>query len=202
MPEFDDDLEVQPLTIESFDIGEDNSSAVRGSSASKKRVNKTKVSDKVSFSILKKFPTSFIKIAQMEFPDAQNQTDAVVAYLYCNCPEVAMNNSATFALTDAQKQLIHDHEKNAFEDFNSRLQTLSKKIDKISDENLFIKMITLYHLYDRIGITDAHGNRYSPENAKNFDITDGGHFLDFADDMDAQQKNFKQQTNYRKGNPW
>lgn len=159
-----------------------------------------KAPEKERYSFIKDFPTAIVRIAQAEFPNAKTQTDALVAYIFCNCPDVDMSNEAILAITDAQKDLIYGYEKSAFSEFNSRLQALAKKSDNISNDIFMLRTLITYLLYDYLNIGNPD-HRYIPGNGRNFDITDKGRLLDFLDDMMLANKKLKEQIDQSKGSP-
>ena len=181
--------------------GEDTTADILQSKRAKKyKADAQKEADKKGF--LRDFPVAMINIAKSEFPDAKNRTDALVAYLFCCSQQMNTNSLVTLSLTNAQKDLIRNHQKGVFEDYNVKLNSVLKKLDKLSNEHTFLEMIALYHLYERLGLGDIRGNRYMPDAPKSFDITDGGRLLDFEEHMKEQMKKYKDRIDYRDGKPW
>lgn len=194
LPEYDPNLDIPTITpvadTTAANLAKDNI----------KQTRKLKAPKKIQTSYIRNFPAAIIKIAQAEFPNAKTQTDALVAYIFCNCPDVDMSNEAMFALTDDQKDLIYGYEKSAFSDFHSKLKSLSKKSDNISNDIFMLRTLIVYMLYDYMNLGNPD-NKYIMENGKNFDITDSGRFLDFLDDMMLANKKLKQQVENAKGSP-
>lgn len=197
----EDEIKTSLTEDDRLSISEDTtaSNLAKENIAKVKKLKAPKTSQ--AFSVLREVPQTIVKIAYAAFPAAKNQTDAVVAYLFCNCPEIAMSNEAIFALTDAQKALIQNYGESAFSDFSSKLKQMMKKLDKLSNENSFNEMMLAHFVYDYMAISTPN-HKYRPENGKNFDITDNGRFLDFLDDMKLAWKKYKQQTDYRDGARW
>lgn len=154
------------------------------------------------FSVLRNVPKVMIQIARQEFPDAANNTDAFVAYLFCYCPGFAENNTMRKMLTDAQSDLINHHADSAFMSVATRVTDLKKKMDKLANDNWMLKMLMLYLLYDQLGMNTSSTFQFSKENMDQFDITDNGGLLDFADLMDKSVDDFKRRKITRDGRPY
>lgn len=153
-------------------------------------------SDKTS--VLRNVPTVIVKIARLEFPDAKNNTDAVVAYLCCFCPGIMENNSLREMLTVDQKELIRSHPESSYTTTANRLLQLKKKMDKLSSEHQLLQVVTLYTLYDRLGLRESS---FAADSLNGVDLEDNGRFLEFVEQMEAAAKALKARKAARDGRP-
>lgn len=153
-------------------------------------------SDKLS--VLRNFPTVLVKIARMEFPEAKNNTDAVVAYLCCFCPELMENNSLRQVLTLDQSALIKEHPESSYTTMASRMLAIKKKLDNLSNDALFLQAITLYTLYDRLGLRMESPDFSAVEGV---DLEDRGHFLEFFEQMEKAVQSLKARKAAKDGRP-
>lgn len=162
-------------------------------------VKKIRAPSSTTRSVLRNFPTVFVDIAKLEFREAKNGTDAVVAYLGCFCPGVMENSTFRSMLTPAQKNLIRNHSSSMYTDMVDRLRELKKKMDKLSGDVSFLQIIALFTLYDRLGLRESS---FSLDSVGGADLLDGGRFLEFYDQMEQAAKELSKRKAARDGRPF
>lgn len=151
------------------------------------------------FSCIRGFPAVIVRIARIEFPEAKNNTDALVAYMCCFCPDLMENASLLQMLTDDQKYLIKGHPDNSYTTVSSRLLDMKKKLDKLSNDHMFLETVGLFTLYDRLGLrmSDLH-----PDSLTGLDLDDNGRFLEFFSQMEKAVASLKERKASRDGRPF
>lgn len=152
------------------------------------------------FSVVRDVPKVIIQMAKGAFPEAKSQTDALVAYLYCYCPEIAANNSLKGVLTAAQKELIREHEGGAYADMASRLLDIKKKLDAQTADNALMKMLLCHIVYDRFGFKDCNPDHDDISEVDFFERN--GLLIDFAIMVEQAAKEFRQRKNVKTGRPF
>lgn len=152
------------------------------------------------FSILRGIPTVITMIARNEFPDAKSNTDAVIAYLCCFCPEVAENPSVRTLLTPDQKSLVKEHREGAYTSMLIRLLTVGKKLDRMSRELSMTQALCMYLMYDRLGLR-MHEN-VDPDTMKGCEMDDNGRFMEFYSMMEEICKEFHKRKSAKDGRPF
>lgn len=179
------------------DDGDAKEGRVRSDRSERLRNVTAPVSD--SLSVLRNFPTVIAYIARQEFPEAKNNTDAIVAYMVCFCPEVADNNSLKYVLTPAQKELIDRHQNGSFSDMSSRMRTVAKKLDGQKSDIESMKMMLYYLVYNVFGFRECNPR---PDMLGDVDYMEhNGRLMDFADITDKAAVDFRKRRDNRKGRP-
>lgn len=150
-------------------------------------------------SILKSFPTSICVIARREFPNAKNNTDAVVAYMYVHCPELIESQRVKNELSPSQWDLIRDRKASSEGSVNDRLLALMKKSDSLSKDIDRIRLVVDYILYHRLSFEEINIGDLSQLNVNSI-LDRHDRFLSFErqmDDVHVQYKDIKDERDGR-----
>ena len=71
-------------------------------------------------------------------------------------------------------------------------------MDKLSSEHQLLQVVTLYTLYDRLGLRESS---FAVDSLNGVDLEDNGRFLEFVEQMEAAAKALKARKAARDGRP-
>ena len=154
------------------------------------------------YGILRKFPKELIGAARAKFPNANTNTDAVVAYMCCFCPEVMVNRQIKSSLSQEQLDLMKDFEGNDYKDIAERLLAIKKKMDNMQSDMDFLKTVVTFLVFDRTSQTDAPDMPDGYPGYKGWNPFEGNaKFLPFARQIEQAQKSYQQDRDKKDGRP-
>ena len=122
---------------------------------------RTKAADNGNYSVVREFPTFILRMARAAFPNATNNTDALVAYLATMCPDVQDSSDFNKYVTDNQKDLIDDANTGVYSELSDRMLMVKKKLDAMANNDTTIKLLLYLLVADRYNLstklTDSTG---------------------------------------------
>lgn len=149
-------------------------------------------------SCVRDLPRVLLRLVRQAFPDARNNTDALVAFL-CTCnPVFLQNNSLRANLTQSQMDLIRRSPDNSYMTLIRRLDVLQDKLGALAKDHAFLKIVTLFTLFDRLGYRLFEFDTL-PEGT--FNLNEGGHFLEFLRKMESTVKEIDRVIKLQDGRP-
>lgn len=157
-------------------------------------------------SVLRNFPAALTRLAKIEFPDAKTNTDAIVAYMYCFCPELQDNQDLRSMFTVHQWDLIKHHDGGSYAQLSDRVLANKKKLDQLLVRTSVTEMLAAYVLYDRLGFRFediAHGANMDAVVSDDIErvLEDKGRFMEFIQAVERYLKEFKARKDAIEGRP-
>jgi hypothetical protein len=131
------------VTTEVYDTSKKMTAQHTGtSSRSAKAHAGRKASEKAS---IRDFPTNLLAIAKSEFPSAQNQTDALAAYVY-------VKSGKNVAISDSIRELVDDWEgDHTVANIEKRVTSLENSVREIKKMLESLNLLMAYVAFDRLG---------------------------------------------------
>lgn len=106
--------------------------------------------DKGQYSVIRNIPKVMLTEILREFPDALNQTDALVAYTYCHADD-NMSAKMKVYLTDAQKELVEGWSGSTYGTLIKKMDTVLPKLDRMTTTLNALEVLISYIIFDRLG---------------------------------------------------
>lgn len=154
------------------------------------------------YGVLRKFPKELVGVARAKFPTAKTNTDAIVAYMCCYCPDIVVNNNLKSSLTQDQLDLMKGFEGNDYKDIAERLLAIKKKMDNQQADIDFLKTVVTFLVFDRQGQTDGEDNASSYPGYKGWNPFErNAKFLPFVRQIEQAQKSYQQDREKKDGRP-
>lgn len=143
-----------------------------------------------STAFVKDFPRSMLLIAQSEFPEAMNQTDALAAY-------VAVKSGIAEGLSPEAMLLVKNWKgDNTIESVDDRLKYLERQVSAISLGLQDLQLGIGYLTFDYLG----YRRESAPKDVRSVNFLENG-VSDLIKRMQEQSKQLRIQTNLKDGRP-
>lgn len=154
------------------------------------RVNSGKASGKLS--VVRDVPKVLLTEMFREFPNARNQTDALVAYTICHSPGSLLDR-ALMDLTQDQIDLINTWEGNAFSGIEEKLDKLAPTVQNIQRLVRVVEVLSAYMTYDRLGFRTS-----DPLTVEDVNLNEES-LLDFLVKMEGQSTGIQHEKDLMTG---
>lgn len=172
----------------------ENNKKVSSNKSSKKKSKKEVESDAYASSVVRNVPTIVLQQIRAEFPEATNQTDALMAYIVCH-GDGPVVEKAKLVLTDAQLDLIKSWGGSSYSDMVQQITTLAKRMESMKHTSDIIELMMSYIVFDRLGF--RQGN---PGNPKDADLREDG-VMEILLKAEQQIDGFQNEKNNILGRP-
>lgn len=146
-------------------------------------------------------PAEIIQAAKAEFPSARNQTDSLVAYIVCNCPELADRERLKAMLTEDQYDLVRNHTASMQQALASKMQLSLKHTSDLGKKVDFLTTAIMFMLYSRLGYLNEDVATADGWDDRDLDGVDGGMFSLFFDVMSRDVVRYVQLRTEQDGRP-
>lgn len=143
-------------------------------------------------STLRNVPKAMLNEMAREFPDARNQTDMLIAYVMCHCPEL-FESRVKGELTDAQRELIQNWQGSPFASMEEKLSGISSSLERLQKLLKVTETVSSYLAFDRLGFRNL-----SAHTLNDVDINEPG-FLEFLMRMEAQSQSVQREKDLTLG---
>ena len=114
-----------------------------------KTSSRMKAPDDAAYSVVRKFPAFILQEARAAFPKANNNTDALVAYMATMIPSLQDNSDYNKHVTDPQKDLINDANVGLYSDLSDRMLSVKRKLDLLAANDATIKLLLMLLVGDK-----------------------------------------------------
>lgn len=151
----------------------------------------------VQMSCVRNIPKCLLDFIRQEFRKAENNEDALVAFICTRYPEVMKDREVQAALTTRQEVLIDKRQDSEYGDLAATVRRMNAKLDKIAQSQSLLEMIVLYNLYDRLNRTPADVSLDEKPDKREVKAV-----LGLSKDIDALYEEYKAMKQYQDGKPW
>ncbi len=119
-------------------------------------------------SVVRDIPLMLMQRIRAEFPEAKNNTDALMAFIVCH-GEGSVVDVGKLALTPSQSSLVRGWGGNGYRDVTNKIEMVMQKAESIIQSTESLELLTTYLILDRLGFCGA-----SPDVPQNTDFHTNG----------------------------
>lgn len=162
-------------------------------SASKKSKNTVNTVEP-AYSVVRNVPTMVLQQIRAEFPDAANQTDALMAYIVCH-GDGAVVDKAKLVLTEAQMDLVKSWGGSSYSDIVQQISVIAKRMETMKHTSDIIEFLMSYIVFDRLGFRQSN-----PRSVQEADLREDG-VMDVMIKAEQQVEGFQREKDNILGRP-
>lgn len=140
---------VKPVEQKAPPSNNKKASEKKSKSSSREKKSHIDVPD-VSMSVVRNIPTCLLQYIRQKYPKADNNTDALIAFLCSRMPEVQSDREVRAGLTSVQQDLIDDEQDSEYSVLSDRVRRMIAKQDKMAKELELVEFLTEMSLIDRL----------------------------------------------------